>query len=238
NKNPNIAIISALSFYKTAKKKNSQVFAVLVLEINSLLDKQPLSNQKKKPQIPSEYSKYLPMFEADMAKILPPHRSADLKIELKDGSQPPFGPLYNMSREELEVLKNYLEENLARGYIRVSSSSAASPVLFVKKGDGTLRLCVDYRALNAITKKDRYPLPPIHETLNRLASAKWYTKLDLRQGYHQLRMAAGEEWKTAFRTRHGLYEYLVVPFGLTNAPAGFQKFVNQVLAPYLDDFCT
>lgn len=85
-------------------------------------------------------------------------------------------------------------------------------------------------------KKDRYPLPPIHDTLNSLAPAKWYTKLDLRQGYHQLRMPAGEEWKTVFRTRQGLYEYLVVTFGLMNAPAGFQKFVNGILAPYLDDF--
>jgi len=178
------------------------------------------------------------MFEEDMAKHLPPHRLMDLKIELKDGAQAPFGPLYNMSVDELKVLMTYISENLHRGFVRVSSSSASSPVLFVNKKDGSLRLCVDYRALNSITQKDRYPLPPIRETLNHLASAKWYTKLDLRQGYHQLRMAAGEEWKTAFRTRQGLYEYLVVPFGLTNAPAGFQKFMNGILAPYLDDFCT
>ena len=145
-----------------------------------------------------------------------------------------------MSVEELKILKAYISENLSHGYIRVSSSSTASPLLFVKKNDGTLRLWVNYRALDSITKKDRYPLPPIRETLSHLASAKWYTKLDLREGYHQPQMAAGEKWKTAFRTRLGLYEYLVVFFGLTNPSASFQKFVNGSLAPYLDsdDFCT
>jgi len=237
---PSIAMISAGAFHRAVRQRRSQVFALSLLEINSLLqqDLKAATPNISLQTIPPAYSRYLPMFEEDMAKHLQPPRPMDLKIELKEGTQAPFGPLYHMSIEELKILKAYISQNLSRGFIRVSSSSAASPVLFVKTNDGTLRLCVDYRALNSITKKDRYPLPPIRETLNRLASAKWYTKLDLRQGYHQLRMATGEEWKTAFRTRQGLYEYLVVPFRLTNAPAGFQKFVNGILAPYLDDFCT
>lgn len=108
----------------------------------------------------------------------------------------------------------------------------------MKKADGTLRLCVDYRGLNGVTVKNRYPLPLIKETLDQLYKAKWYTKLDLRQGYNQLRIAEGEEWKTAFRTRYGHFEYTVMPFGLTNAPATFQHFINDCLRDFLDVFCT
>ncbi|KAI0995691.1 Transposon Tf2-9 polyprotein, partial [Podosphaera aphanis] len=142
-----------------------------------------------------------------------------------------------MSRDELIALKIYIQDNLEKGYIRASSSPAGAPVLFVKKSDGTLRLCVDYRRLNEITVKNRYPLPLIRETLDRLSKAKWFTKLDLRQGYNQIRIAEGEEWKTAFRTRYGHFEYTVMPFGLTNAPATFQHFVNDCLRNYLDIFC-
>ena len=165
-------------------------------------------------------------------------RSSDHKIPLKEGKEPPFGPLYGMSREELSELKSYIKENLEKGFIRASSSPAGAPVLFVKKPDGTLRLCVDYRALNNQTIKNRYPLPLVKETLDRLSKAKYFTKLDLRQGYNQIRMAKGEEWKTAFRTRYGHFEYTVMPFGLTNAPATFQHFINDCIRDYLDIFCT
>ncbi|KAH0611235.1 uncharacterized protein H6S33_011662 [Morchella sextelata] len=154
------------------------------------------------------------------------------------GKEPPFGPLYGMSREELIVLKRYIQDNLKKGFIQASSSPAGAPVLFVKKADGTLRLCVDYRGLNELTVKNRYPLPLIRETLDHLSKAKWYTKLDLRQGYNQIRMAEGEEWKTACRTRYGHFEYTVMPFGLTNAPATFQHFINDCVRDYLDMFCT
>jgi hypothetical protein len=157
---------------------------------------------------------------------------------LKEGLTPPFGPLYSLSRHELEALKEWLEENLSKGFIRTSSSPAASPILFVKKGDGSLRLCVDYRGLNEGTIKDRYPLPLIQETLMRLSRAKYFTKLDVRGAYNLVRMREGDEWKTAFRTRYGLFESLVMPFGLTNAPATFQHFINDVLAPFLDIFAT
>jgi hypothetical protein len=143
-----------------------------------------------------------------------------------------------LSRTELEALRKWLEENLSKGFIRVSSSPAGAPILFVKKGDGSLRLCVDYRGLNEGTIKNRYPLPLLHETLLRLQKAKYFTKLDIHGAYNLVRMAEGEEWKTAFRTRYGLFESLVMPFGLTNAPASFQHFINDVLRPYLDVFVT
>jgi len=110
--------------------------------------------------------------------------------------------------------------------------------LFVKKSDGSLRLCVDYRGLNEITVKNRYPLPLIQETLARLSKAKWFTKLNLRGAYNLLRIAEGEEWKTAFRTRYGHFEHNVMPFGLTNAPASFQHLINDTFRDFLDVFCT
>ena len=108
----------------------------------------------------------------------------------------------------------------------------------VKKSDGSLRLCVDYRGLNEITIKNRYPLLLLQETLSRLSQAKYYTKLDLRVAYNLVRIAEGEEWKTSFRTRFGHFEYTVMPFGLTNAPASFQHFINDKLREFLDKFCT
>ena len=110
--------------------------------------------------------------------------------------------------------------------------------MFVKKSDGSLRLCVDYRGLNAGTIKNRYLLPLIRETLMRLSKACYYTALDVCGAYNLLRVAKGDEWKTAFRTQYGLYESLVMPFGLTNAPADFQRFINDVLHPFLNAFCT
>ena len=141
-----------------------------------------------------------------------------------------------MSEVELRELRKNLDENLAKGYIRPSKSEFASPVLFVKKRNGDLRLCVEYRALNSITKKNRYPLLRIDELLDQLRSARLFTKLDLRSAYNLVRIREGDEHKTAFRTRYGLFESLVMPFGLSNAPAVFQSFVNNVLREFLDIF--
>ena len=118
--------------------------------------------------------------------------------------------------------------------VRPSSSSAGAPIIFVKKPDGTLRLCVDYRGLNAVTKKNRYPLPLINELFDELRGATVFSKLDLRGAYNLLRIKEGDEWKTTFCTRYGLFEYRVMPFGLTNAPAAFQTFVNSIFKDQLD----
>jgi hypothetical protein len=174
------------------------------------------------------------VFSKTSADKLPEHTEYDHTIPLEPGTKPPFGTIYPLSAIELKALDEYLKENLAKGFIRHSSSPAGAPILFVKKSDGSLRLCVDYRGLNKITIKNRYPLPLIQENLDRLQEAKFFTKIDLRGAYNLIRIAAGEEWKTAFRTRYGLFEYLVMPFGLTNAPASFQQLMNEVLRQFLD----
>lgn len=135
-------------------------------------------------------------------------------------------------------MKEYLKENLEKGFIRPSSSPSSSPVLFVKKPGGGLRLCVDYRALNDITVKNRYPIPRINETLTLLSKSKYFSKLDVISAFHRMRIAKGHEFLTAFRTRFGLYEYQVMPFGLANAPSSFQNYINDTLKGYLDEFCT
>jgi hypothetical protein len=131
-----------------------------------------------------------------------------------------------MSRDELLVLRKELRNLLNKDYIQESKSLAATLVLFAKKPGGGLRFCVDYRGLNAITQKDRYPLLLIRETLAALSKAKWLTKLDVSAAFYKVRIAKGEEWKTAFRTRYGLFEWKVCPFGLTGVPATFQRYIN------------
>ncbi|KAJ1578391.1 hypothetical protein NDA11_005217 [Ustilago hordei] len=184
--------------------------------------------------IPPEYHQYLDVFSRVKADKLPPHRTYDHQIPLEEGKSPPFGPIYSLSEHELKTLRGYLEENLAKGFISPSDSPAASPILFVKKKDGSLRLCVDYRGLNRITIRNRYPLPLIDELLDRLRKARFFTRIDLRGAYNLLRIAKGDEWKTAFRTRYGLFQYNVMPFGLTNAPASFQHLMNDTFKDMLD----
>ena len=140
-----------------------------------------------------------------------------------------------MSEIELKAVREYIKENTQKGYIRPSTSPAGYPVLFVPKKDGSLRLCVDYRQLNNITIKNRYALPLISELQDRVQGAQWFTKIDIKNAYHQIRMAEGEEWKTAFRMRYGYYEYTVMPFGLTNVPASFQSLINDMLRNFLDE---
>ena len=144
-----------------------------------------------------------------------------------------------MSQEELQAVKDYLKENLAKGFIVASSAPFASPVLFVRKPNGGLRFCVDYRKLNAITRKDRYPLPLLNETLAQLTDAKIFTKLDIRYAFNRIRMATDQDEELiTFRTRFGSYKYRVLPFRLTNGPATFQYYINKVLFKYLNVFST
>jgi RNase H-like domain found in reverse transcriptase/Reverse transcriptase (RNA-dependent DNA polymerase)/Integrase zinc binding domain/Retroviral aspartyl protease len=186
------------------------------------------------PVLPEAYAKFASLFEDREIGTLPPHRPYDHTIPLEPDKTAPFGPLYSLSEKELKALRDYIDENLKKGFIRRSESPAGAPVLFVPKKDKDLRLCVDYRELNKITIKNRCPLPLISETLERLREAHIFTKLDLKGAYNLIRVAKGDEWKTAFRTRYGHFEYLVMPFGLTNAPATFQAFLNDVLRECLD----
>lgn len=196
--------------------------------LNNLADSTP-------PVLPDVYADFAPLFQDREPGVLPPHRPYDHAIPLEPDAPIPFGPLYTLSQKELEELRGYIDENLKKGFIRRSESPAGAPVLFVPKKDSKkLRLCVDYRSLNKVTVKNRCPLPLISETLERLGTAKIFTKLDLKGAYNLVRVAPGDEWKTAFRTRYGHFEYLVMPFGLTNAPATFQAFLNDVLRECLD----
>jgi len=143
-----------------------------------------------------------------------------------------------MSTQELDAVKKYIDEHLGKGFIRSSSSPAAAPVLLVKKPGGGIRVCIDYRALNQMTIKSRYPIPLIGETLGRLTKAKIFTKLDIIHAFNRIRIKEGHEWLTAFNTRYGQFEYLVMPFGLCNAPGTFQSFINDSVREYLDVFCS
>ena len=136
--------------------------------------------------------------------------------------------MYPLSEHELEALRTFLDENLQTNFIRPSRSTHGAPILFIKKKDGSLRLCVDYRGLNKISKKDRYPLPLIADLLDAPGKARIYTKIDLRHAYHLVRIRDGDEWKTTFRTKYGSFEWMVIPEGLTNAPAAFQRFMNDI----------
>ncbi|KAL0358253.1 UNVERIFIED_CONTAM: Transposon Tf2-12 polyprotein, partial [Sesamum calycinum] len=167
---------------------------------------------------------------------LPSHREVNFNIKTLPGVAPISIALYRMALVELQELKKQLEELLEKGFVRPSISPWGAPVLFVKKKDGSMRLCVDYRQLNRVTVKNKYPLPSIDDLLDQLKGATTFSKIDLRSGYWQLRIAEKDILKTAFRTRYGHYEFLVMPFGLTNAPAAFMALMNCTFQEYLDQF--
>ncbi|KAM0999125.1 hypothetical protein FF1_005867 [Malus domestica] len=172
----------------------------------------------------------------ELPKKLPPRREVDHAIELEPGAKLPSKLPYRISPPELEELRKQLNELLNAGYIQPSKSSYGAPVLFQRKKEGSLRLCIDYRALNKITIKNKYPLPLIADLFDQLGEARYFTKLDLRSGYYQVRIAPGDESKTTMVTIYGSFEYKVMPFGLTNAPATFCTLMNKVFHPYLDKF--
>ncbi|GJS54103.1 putative reverse transcriptase domain-containing protein [Tanacetum coccineum] len=167
---------------------------------------------------------------------LPPHRQVEFKIDLVPGATPVARAPYRLAPSEMKELSKQLQELSEKGFIRPSSSPWGAPVLFVKKKDGTFRMCIDYRELNKLTIKNRYPLPRIDDLFDQLQGSSVYSKIDLRSGYHQLRIREEDIPITAFQTRYGHYEFQVMPFGLTNAPAVFMDLMNRVCKPYLDKF--
>jgi hypothetical protein len=167
---------------------------------------------------------------------MPPDRDIEFAIELQPGTVPISKRPYRMPPVELAELKKQLQELLDKGFIRPSNSPWGCPALFVKKKDESIRLCVDYRPLNAVTIKNKYPLPRIDVLFDQLVGAKVFSKIDLRFGYHQIKIRASDIPKTAFSTRYGLYEYLVMSFRLTNALAYFMYLMNSVFMPELDKF--
>ena len=165
---------------------------------------------------------------------LPPRRVVDFGIELHPGTLPISMTPHRMAPVELQELRVQLQELLDKGFMKPSTSPWGAPVLFAKKKDKTLRLCIDYRQLNRVTIKNRYPLPRIDYLFDQLRGARVYSKIDLRTGYHQLRVRDTDIPKTAFRTRYGHFEFMVMPFGLMNAPTAFMDLMHRVFQPYLD----
>ena len=196
--------------------KKEEVYLCVIK--NSDVDKQL---EELDPRVRPLLLEYKDVFPEELPHSLPPQRNVDHKIDVIPGSEPFKRGIYPLSQQQLKVLREELDRLLELGLIRPSISPYGAPVLFVPKKDGTLRMCIDYRALNKQTIKNRYPLPRIDEMLDRLYKAQYFSKIDLRSGYHQIRIVPEDVPKTAFRTRYGHYEFLVLCFGLTNAPATF-----------------
>lgn len=251
------AIISVVAFRKLFlrdRQERHQDYDLGLVTISQV--QQAIEDKKRETQLPAnedeetrrlveaqlERFPYLKEFADVFSKResdqLPPHRDCDHRIELSPGSQNPLrtSPLYSLTLDQLEAMKKYLIDNLRKGFIEPSNAPYGSPVLFARKHDGSWRFCVDYRKLNAATVKDKYPLPLIDETLRQLGKAKIYTKIDIRQAFHRIRMDPASEDLTTFRTRYGQFRYKVLPFGLCNGPATFQRFINSQIFEYLDVF--
>jgi hypothetical protein len=227
---------------KKDHKKHYQTAASLLLAGVSIKDIRKTLVPKvyidPKTKIPEHMHDLLPAWNAREADKLPPYRACDYKIELLPGKLLPAGPLYNISEDELLVFRKFLDENLAKGFIRTSVSPAVSLILFAKKPGGGLCFCIDYYTLNTIIIKNYYPLSLIQEILARLSRAKIYMKLDVITVFNRIRITEKQEYLMVFNIHYSLYETLVILFGLSNVPATFQAHINEVLHPYLDVFYT
>ena len=223
-----------------------KVKRALMKERGAIRKPPPVKETRKKiySEVPREVrdgldkilSDYEDMFPEQLPKGRPPKREVEFAIKTEPGAAPPNRPPYRLSPKEHEELQAQIEDLLAQGHIRPSQSPYGAPILFVPKKDGRWRMCIDYRALNKQTIKDRYPLPRIDDLLDRLGKAKYFSTIDLASGYHQIAMKEDDIPKTAFRTHRGHFEFVVMPFGVSNAPATFQRLMNKVFAKELDAF--
>ena len=216
-------VISAITA-RTMVQKGCEAYLAYVIEI-----------EKARPSVSDIPTVSDDVFLEELSG-LPPHREIEFAIDVVPGSTPTSIIPYRMALLDLKELKFQLQELLEKGFIRPSVSPWGAPVLFVKKKDGTLRLCIDYRQLNKLTVKNKYLLPRIDDLFDQLKGASIFLKINLRSGYHQLRIKDVDVHKTTFRTRYRHYEFLVMPFGLTNAPTAFMDLMNHVFRLYVDQF--
>ena len=238
---PVFAHLDADRFARAMKKSTHSLYVAYVRETPSTPTEHSERDPNLAPRLDALCDEFAHIFQPRTG--LPPSRSVDHRIDLVPDQSPPHKHTYRLSQPELDELRNQIDLLLENGWIRPSVSPYGAPILFAKKKDGTLRLCVDYRALNKITIKNHTSIPIISELFDSLHGAKYFTSLDLQSGYHQIRIHDGDIHKTAFNTRFGHYEWLVLCFGLTNAPATFQTLMNSIfhdminrcVLVYLDD---
>ncbi|KAF3393349.1 hypothetical protein DPV78_009733 [Talaromyces pinophilus] len=221
-----IVVIGALGFLQNVKNKKTETFLTSISEIkktikNKLNSAKAEEEEEIKQHLPEWYYEFADVFSKINSDKLPKRKEYDHKIELEKEVELGYCPLYHMIAEELQAAKDYIIENLEKGFIVPSSAPYASSILMAKKPGGGLRFYVDYRRLNSLTRKDHYPLPLINEVFERISKATIFTKLDIQQGFHRIRMHKDSADLTIFHCRYGTFKYEVMPFGLTNGPATF-----------------
>ena len=213
--------------------------AISMKDIEYQLNKTAKTPTDPKTVVPEEYHEFLDVFSKEASDTLSPHSKYDHQIRLPEGYRDHgHSALSKMSEPNLQFVKKFLEEHLKKGFIEASSAPCSSRIMLAAKPGEGIRFCVDYRRLNELTKKDAYPIPLIEETLAQLKNAKLFTKIDIRQAFHKLRMAADSEDYTTFASRFGAFKWKVLPFGLTGGPASWQRFINDVLWELINKFCT
>ncbi|KAK1423394.1 hypothetical protein QVD17_18696 [Tagetes erecta] len=222
----NDIIICTMAKAKKYLKRGYHAFLAYVM------DKETKKLELNQVPVVNEFPDVFP----DELPGVPPERQVEFKIDLVPGANPVAKSPYRLAPSEMKELMSQLQDLLDKGFIRPSVSPWGAPILFVKKKDGSMRMCIDYRELNKLTIKNRYPLPRIDDLFDQLQGASWFSKIDLRSGYHQVKVREEDVPKKAFRTRYGHYEFVVMPFGLTNAPAVFMDLMNRVCKPMLDRF--